>query len=455
MIALTTVSLTLLFGVGLAWAWRRERDLFAPGVAISGLHFVRTIPYLALLTVNPQILHPLTARNLTDMPAAVAWYGVMEAIGYLCLMAMTMRPLAPLVHRAAPATSFRDTPRRLGAATAIALAIGLAAFALYCALNGGHNYMLFHLDQRVAFTSGKGYLLAAVQLLHLAPFLILIRRRARPSLAMWVGVCAALLLAGYCITVGTGGRKHLLFSILALFAAWHYGVRPIRRLRAAHALVFILLAGFFVSVPLFRKLNAVEQYAKDPPRLAVDLVRNSQALVTQTSYVYIYVYICDAFPPGERWGGRTFLDLATAWAPRAFYEDKPALSAGRYVFAKAMGADVRPGMPADELFTVDWPPETLGVGYMNFGVAGVMVGFLLHGLVLQLAYSWMRKSGVTAFSLYIYLTILFSFSVSNLRIAQCGATAASVALVFGAAYFFDRSHSLTTNGAAPSTPNRT
>jgi len=94
--------------------------------------------------------------------------------------------------------------------------------------------------------------------------------------------------------------------------------------------------------------------------------------------------------------GKTFIRLLTSFVPRPFWPGKP-WSFGREFSDNYLGI---PGSKA--VFS----PTAIGELYVNFHIAGVMLGFFLIGVFLKVIYHYCIKSGVTKEKVIIYAVIL-------------------------------------------------
>ena len=419
MILATAVMLTLVFGTGLIWSWRRfDGDLFAPATAISWMHFIRTVPYIYCVAFDEGLVHDLAANSVADLGPAFLWYGLLEIAGYLAFMAGVCSGSADRIGAFLPQLHYRLDGTRMIAAAAFGALLGGAAFFMFLHLNGGYVEVIYNLDQRTELTKGKGYLLSVIGVLNVSVVLIVYLQKFRPSPWNWINAALLFLFASFVFTVSIGGRKLTLAMVLSLLMTYHYGISRLKRPKTWQILLLGAAAVYFVVVPLARRYGAMEQYMNRPYELLADAVNEGGQQLSQLSYVDTYVFVCNHFDLDNIWMGRTFNDLLWGWIPRSFYPDKPPLDSGAYVYAMAAGKEVLPGTPSDQLLAVSWPPETLGTGYLNFWIPGVIGFSMALGVVLQAVYRWAQLSGFSLFSILIMQSFLFNFHITNLRIVQ-------------------------------------
>jgi hypothetical protein len=72
--------------------------------------------------------------------------------------------------------------------------------------------------------------------------------------------------------------------------------------------------------------------------------------------------------------------------------------------------------------------------YMNFWVPGVILGMYLLGSIYAVGYEYMRRTGYSFFSIFVYTVLINQFHLSNLRIAQV-AMDLTLVTVFWALFF--------------------
>jgi hypothetical protein len=139
--------------------------------------------------------------------------------------------------------------------------------------------------------------------------------------------------------------------------------------------------------------------------------------ISEVSYIHIYAFIFDVFSIEPHWYGSSWGDI---WL-RISSEDRlysPPVDEGIYIRSLWQGLPVAPPTPYIYLFPSAWPPETIGVGYANFGLAGLVVLMFARGYFAATCFraATSDPSRINLVILYIYATLTFQFS--NLRIVQ-------------------------------------
>jgi hypothetical protein len=411
-------------------------DSLAPARVAAILHLVTVVPYLLLVSYDSSVMQPAVVRgwSLGEIERAVAWYAIVQALGFVALVLGTRSRTAGALARYLPIIGGRFEPARWRLAVAFAVVLAGAGFGVFLVRIGGLGHLVANLDKRTALTAGAGYTLALLNFLFFAIAIELYSMRVERSPAKWL-VTGGLMLLSAVTFSSLGGRKAVvLIAITALFV-WHYGVSRLRRITFRVAVVAAVLVPYFVVMPILRAPGGFDYYRERPDELLGAIGQNMSRAIQDISYVDTYVFITNHFRSDNVWLGTTYLDLLKAPVSSASDGGKPPIDDGVYVRTLAEGWRAEPGMAFGELFYSSWPPETLGATFMNFWLPGTVVGMFLLGALYRLAYSYMLRSGCTLYSILVYAHIVVSFHFSNLRIVQAavylGLTTAFFALFFG------------------------
>jgi len=160
--------------------------------------------------------------------------------------------------------------------------------------------------------------------------------------------------------------------------------------------------------------------------------------IVNFSYNDIYMFIMNHFSYYDYWYGKVFLDFKYRFTGGIQGFGPPPIDEGVYIYNLFLGRPVEPPIPTDMMAANSWPPRTFGNGYMNFGFPGVIAFSFIQGWLTGLAYRWMVKTGRHPIFLFVYLLMVFSFQVSNLKIAELGTVIVGLTLVFGPLYLIER-----------------
>lgn len=435
-IFLAALALTVVFVAPILLDLHRGgTDLLSPVRVIPALHVLTIAVFLFFAAFDDQtfaamvVFHPSTR----DLPAAVAWYAVLQALAFAALMAGVWSGVGAGWGRRLPVLASRFTPGRAFWAVVFSSGVGLAAFWSLLDRIGGWRFLLENTYRRAQLLAGMGYLYNLLFILSFGALVLVYSQRERRTPLRWAATLA-LLIGTLVIYSSFGGRRSSLDLMIAVLFTWHYGVRPIRRPKLVALGLSAILVPYFVAVPILRTPDGFRRYASNLPALGSAVYENLDLAVRQVSYVNQYVLIANHFTLDRVWLGKSYLDLLTAPIPSSRLPNKPPVDDGVYVQSIAAGQEVTPPVPARGLFQSSWPPETFGIMYMNFWIPGLVVGMFLLGVIYRAAYEYMRESGYSLFSIVMYGNILLNFHFSNLRLME-SAVRIVLALVFFGLFF--------------------
>ena len=437
MILITAFFLQIVFTLPLFLRLLRRRaagapsDLLEPSALVSLLHMLTVVPYLVLLHFDPDIVHPAIQNSLRgqSLESAVLWYGVVQALAFVALQVGISVPLPWVARMRALRLNTVPNDWRAGLAVVTCFGLGILGYALFLRGTGGYEEFASNMGDRQSQTRGAGYILSLMMGLLFSTCIAVYSFRYGWSRSK-ILFAAVIFVGAYVAYTSFGGRKLGIHLILYAALTWHYGVRRIVKVPWKGVALAALLIPWFVALPLFRVEGATTLYRNNPDQLRKDVVENLDLVVRQLSYSETYIFITNYVQPGDIWWGQSYLDLLLMPIPRNLMENKPPGDDGIYIRNLADGRQVRPGTAQSEMIEVSWPPETLGVGYLNFWVPGVIFGMLFLGMIYRAAYVYMESCQYGLHSIVCYATILLNFHLSNLRIAQCLITIALATALF-------------------------
>jgi hypothetical protein len=430
-----------------------ERDILRPANILAGFGLLGTI-YLFMLAADPSAIGP----ELRDTPwvrsidnATVHYAAIMAAAFILTLAGIASPASGWLARRLPRLDSTHFTPRRCGAAIGAALAVGLAAYAYFLYAIGGLLNLWISLYNRTLITAGTGYIFYVYSLLLTSAALLLtysLRFRRTPFRTGLV-VAGLILVAG--ILGSAGARSGVIALFLLALMVWHYSVRRFRSALTPGTLVVgVFLLVVILVLPLFRYAGAYEKYTERPQLLVADAAATLGRVAPQFSMYDRGVIMLSYFDAGRFWWGASYRDLLYAPIPRSRFRNKPPVDDGVYFAEIISGREVRPSRPARELSVTSWPMGHF-TAYMNFGWPGFIVVMLLIGIITGAAYEYMRMSGHSPFSIYVYqFVVMGGFTVSNYGLVNFSMTMAVVAGFFWV--FFGRKDARVPRGSSVGVP---
>ena len=401
-------------------SYRKVKDFFHPKVFVVGYFLLTSVPYLFMIACNPESFHNSTSVLLSlkvTPDNAISNYLLIQLLYFLCLYAgmsfskkqnnNNMAKSRIAIDNLYISMMFRWT-----------LIVSVVCFIMFYFTNGG---LINILSQ---FSSGERSKLVTESLFSHVLFMSL------PILAaltqcMYIikrfkkGICALIL--GYCLFVSSlsGGRGGSLTIIIIVLAISNYmGFKLRIKHFVKYSFLLILIIPFFVLLPKLRSIDI--DVVMENPTLLLEKDRtqksNSIEQWADLSRAYIPIFIVDYFDVSNFWYGRSFQDLFQGLIPRAFFEDKPPVDDGRYIFRLAIGDhSFVPSIPAKQFVGgSSWPPRTLGSWYANFGVLGIIIAAIIMGRIYIHFYNKIYEN---LFYLLLYPSVLF-LQLSNLGIVN-------------------------------------
>lgn len=407
-------------------ATRGQEDPFAPEVIAGLLGILTIVAYLLVAAFDPTAISPLVRSHpsIDSLDRTIAWYAVVQALAFGGLL------LGIRVGRRAGVPRPFDfesaaAPRRHLLAGLVAFAVGAVAMIVLLQRMGGLDFLLNDLHRRASRGAGLGYLSALSFYLSVGVALLIFSLKWYRSAPMRALAVATALVA-LVLHASTGGRKDSLHLAVLALMTWHFGVAPIRRPVRTLALVIVVSWPFFIGVSAIRQPGALRSLVANPAGITELMNERGRTALLGVSYVDHHLLVTSHFTVDNLWLGRSYLDLLTAPVPSSAMVGKPPVDDGVYLRTIASGRHVVPPMSRDELAATSWPPETLGIGYMNFWLPGAVAGMLLVGLIQGVAYRWIRESGGGVFYIIVYGFFVLNLHLSNLRLVQ---TAVSLTLL--------------------------
>lgn len=394
-------------------------DFLAPAKLAGALHVLSTVPYLLLLAFSSEAMHPLVRfhSSIRDLDASVAWFGAVQGIAFLSILVGIASGAGPRLAARLPVMATNFTPTRSLLAVVFAAGCGFGAFLFILSQIGGYLILLQNISNRAALLEGLGYFTSMLVLLSYPALILVYRLRTGITL---LGVAPAMVatLGAAVVFSSMGGRRSTIILLIFLALVWHYGVRRIRRPKLILGVMGSLMVPYMVIIPILRTPEGPRFYMNNPDALVRVAAENLDIAVKQTSYVDQYILITSYFGPDRLWVGRTYLDLLTAPIPSSVMKDKPPVDDGVYVRTIAGGQDIEPNMGRRSLNRTSWPPETLGITYLNFWLPGVILGMAFLGVMYRAAYEYMQRSSYSLYSIVLYASFLMNLHLSNLRIVS-------------------------------------
>ena len=309
--------------------------------------------------------------------------------------------------------------------------IGLLGFVLIMRRVGGLVYFFSNLHLRRYLVRDLDFETMLLSFANKGPMLIVFSKKYSGKKITLIDILLIVLTG---IMVGLGGRKALIMLVIECLFIYHFAIKRIRiknLLKPSYILLAITLFLFFSVFSKFRREGAMEEFLNNPIEFYQENTSGSVlSTIAGESYVPFYISIVYYFQDHPYWYGSSFKGLLTAPVPSSIYPEKPPVDDGMYLYSIAHGnTSIKPVMPARMLDGTSWPLETFGSMYANFGPIGVIIGMIILGLIIGWSYKKMIDSNYSFLWLLMYVTILFSFELSTLRLFQVFISFITLAIV--------------------------
>jgi hypothetical protein len=370
------------------WGLVVDRDTLSPGV-LFGLTFFVLYVLRPLYIISSGRWGP--TRQLDDRSVASLPADALARTSWIAFLGVGMLAVAYVFHRgraisAGPEDRRRsETPqlRLVNLRLAIVLTGGLAAYAYWSLIRqtGGFQAYLTALSARGGFFFGRAYIVMVgfpLKIVTLVFVATLLSRRRLARRHVWV---AGFLVVA--VSVGdflTGGRAGLLLgTLLPVLLIRHYLRSRVRLLGLATcvAVGLVLFVGSRVVTrdAVYAHESRAAVFVSAIRHIPTTTVGGREAIDFDSLLTLV------SQPSLRRARGGTYIPILTFPIPRAVWANKPA-GGGDTWFTETY---------FPEYYATGGHTETsisfIGEAYANFGVAGVLFGSLLVGMLLSFLYT--------------------------------------------------------------------
>ena len=379
---------------------------------VSPMHllcYFSVLGFLVKVTTYAVIPEFAFYSRYIDTPGAMqvgaiylAAFILVMCLGYRC----AVRPLDP-APAIAEARIVAAGLVRQGWLFAAAFAVAGATFMLLLNARGisilsADLLSSFNQDKQINVNDdGVGATLAGIKTLFIVPkfaFVLLLSQGIVRQSAMLLAQASALSVLLVVIALISGDRFELVELLVFATATYlmlggRIGLRSLAMMCAGAAIVFLLSA----YMTALRGTDA---------GLLHQLVGSTYFLDINAAIMVTDQVQSDAYLLGKSYGWWSF-----GWVPRAIWVDKPAIDLG--VFLKRDVMQITTG----GAFNVTGPGEA----FMNFGWAGVIVGFILGWIYRRCEVAlFSAQAGLRFAGFYLYPLLLYPFVQATLHSSFSG-----------------------------------
>ncbi|MBB5985653.1 hypothetical protein [Sphingobium lignivorans] len=289
---------------------------------------------------------------------------------------------------------------------ALLFCVGLAIVLLFLQLQGG---IVAHMSTlaggRFGMRTEVGHYLVLNAFL---PIILILWYAYRPQTLGKPLFIAAFALAAVMQFVATGSRSGLFAPVAMLLAVWIYHNHKLPKTGALLAgLAALLLLGVLGEIRRSGNQGEVDfssltQFDPDTAFAMSAQERENRDRDTDLAVAALVPTV-----QGHLWGA-TYVSAAAFWVPRAIWPDKPR-GAGAYAAALLFG-----NQGSMEGYSgVGYPVNGVAEAYWNFSVPGVVLVYLLFGMMLHALTRWIMRDPDNPFAVTTLVVIAFSMTQPN------------------------------------------
>lgn len=354
------------------------------------------------------VIDPLVFSNpfIIDFEGTLVWTVFFSFCSFLfTVFALIGRPNKYLVAFFVKNASIYNEVRIKKSAPILIFCLGIFIWFLYIYYLGGFKFVILNLYRRVKITAGTGYFSSIWKnMLPASVFVCFFIKSFKKKTPFKALGAFMLVLFTFIPLISLGGRSAGVFFVFSCLLYANYYKKKLNILSPRLISVFFILLflslfiGFFRSNSYKEDVNFFRSTVKDQDVIGT-IIRRASPLDRRLVMTGYYLN-------KEPWYGASFLDLFKAWIPRSLFPQKPPVDDGVYIFNIALGRDVRPPVPLDELVHNSWPPGNW-IGLMNWGWLGLCLFSYLSGMFINALYSSFLST-----KKHIFLFILYSSFIS-------------------------------------------
>lgn len=289
------------------------------------------------------------------------------------------------------------------------LVVGFISY--YALINsfGGITYYLFNKADTLTAT-GLDYIYNGINCISLVFVMGLTRfyAQGKGRIITFAFLFPIVLLVG----ILSGGKAGFLIPFLYILLAYHY-----LKKRVKISWIFTFVVVTILAIPFFNAYRYADNLAQIISALDKMLTEDNDFLIKQVMGRFygidsLTIIIRDTPNVMDYQLGATILPLLYAWIPRALWPDKPIISFSK-IFGETYLGQFFSGTGTAASVTM------LGEVYLNFHIAGMIVGSFLIGLILRAIYEYLivKNLGAPAVfiyaSLFLYLFVFWEFDIAG------------------------------------------
>lgn len=401
-----------------------SKQIFQPIKLYACVQVLIMVPAMVIVSNYPEYIHPTVFSVVgSDLQASLTWTVFCYALMNLTIYTAYYSSVGNFnsLEKSRPSRVHLTRFESVGSILFF-LAVGTLAFYAKVAASGGIEFLMSNVSRRVELQSGLGPLNFIISSCYLLANIAATRRVATRRDVISGLLLLLAFLTGAATSSIFGGRKDTLQLLLTIIMVaslsnpkyMRYSVRNILTMSIIYASVIL----YYFAVLVYRDANSLDGLTGNFQNLISMTLDSYSSLIVSLSYIDTYLFGTNFFKWDNFYLGRTFIDLTTAFLPSSLYGLKPPVDDGLYIRAATLGYLLEPGTPAADIVHNSWPGETLGTGYMNAGLAGVLISGWLVGYLLAKGYAYSMKNPDSIIGIVVVCNLFLNFEMSNLRIVN-------------------------------------
>lgn len=201
------------------------------------------------------------------------------------------------------------------------------------------------------------------------------------------------------------GKRFALVGTFAVFII----IPGILGVRFSTAAISKVIGGIFAVLLVFTVMTSLRVSDSTQRETVFDPTPAIEHILGSTYFmdINILILIMSLSREEERFNGSSYLNFTYAWIPRAFWPEKPVVTLGPYVKQEVLGIYGTIG---------GINPTGPGEAFLNFGWAGVLVGFFLGWLYRRIETLLISSTQFARrYGIWIYSTVAFSFISASIQ----------------------------------------
>ncbi len=360
---------------------RGKLDPFEPTLLLSGIWLLAYIMPAAQILGGRDAVWDVWYTKTQAPTGELLARALFVSNTFLAVLFITFYGSGLILRQTQTPARHRPVVSRLRFSSGLLVLAALSSLTLLTLAVGGPNALLSNLNDRVRLFWGLNYLSVPI----VALFAVMLASYSERALRRQpVGLGFALFAASaFALNSALGSKTNVLAAGLALVVTRHYLVKPLRVRWLAFIAAAAVVLGVGYDVVFREYLRLGEVVTVDASAAPMEIITNAWGTFSGNAFFQLQalMLMVDGMPAVIPYQGlEHYRALLLMPIPRAFYPGKPPLGTARFTWA------FFPELDPFETWTI--PTTLVGEFYMSAGIAGVVIGALVVGGLLRVAYAW-------------------------------------------------------------------